>query len=534
MFDCFAQMSEIEIEMETKVSESRLWLAAVLKSTGEAMVVTDSHASILAMNPAAETTTGWAQEDVIGKPIAEVLQIVAEETLQPVESNVVRALEEGQTIHTPSGSLLIARDGTALPIDSNATLVRDGQGNVTGAILTFRGVAEPKRIVEALQEVFRKVQQAKREWESTVDELSDLILLIDSSGNVMRANRTVETWHLGQVTDVSGRPVHDLIHGNCMDPECYFVPVIDKVLRPATRDQPLELEIYDRVLGRHLLIKARSVRDPRRSAAYATVVVLQDTTERKLAEEMLRRYAAELKVRNEELDAFAHTVAHDLKNPIGLVMGYADLLLKDRAVALDHDLVESLQIVARIGRKMNNIVDELLLLAQVRNEEVQTEPLDMGSLVDQARQRLTHVIQESGAEIILPPAWPTASGYGPWIEEVWANYLSNALKYGGHPPCVELGAIGQPDGQVRFWVRDYGPGLTQEQQTRLFVPFTRLNRTCKGHGLGLSIVRRIIEKLGGQVGVESAGVPSQGSLFYFTLPAVSTHPRLQARGSEAL
>jgi len=155
--------------------------------------------------------------------------------------------------------------------------------------------------------------------------------------------------------------------------------------------------------------------------------------------------------------------------------------------------------------------------------------------VDQARQRLLHVIQECGADIVLPPAWPPASGYGPWIEEVWANYLSNALKYGGDPPCVELGAIGQPDGRVRFWVRDYGPGLTREQQAHLFVPFARLGRAREGHGLGLSIVRRIIEKLGGQVGVESAGVPGQGSLFYFTLPAaVSAHPSSQAQGGEAL
>ena len=523
--------------METQLNESRLWLATVLKSTGEAVVVTDSNASILAMNPAAEATIGWAQEDVIGQPIDKVLQVVAEETLLPVESNILRALEEGKTIQTPGGSLLIARDGTALPIDGNATLIRDGQGNVAGAVLTFRGVAEPRRIVEALQDVFRKVQQAKREWESTVDELSDLILLIDNAGNVMRANRTVEAWRLGQVTDVSGRPVHDLIHGNCMDPECYLGPVVDQVLGPATREQPVELEVYDRVLDRHLLIKARPVRDPRHSVAHATVVVLQDITERKQAEEMLRRYAAELQVRNEELDAFAHTVAHDLKNPISLVMGYAEVLINDRAIAADHELVEALQIVTRTGRKMNDIVEELLLLAQVRSEDVETEQLDMGSLVDQARQRLMHIIQESEAQVTLPPAWPRVSGYGAWIEEVWANYLSNALKYGGTPsaaPRIELGATEQPDGRVRFWVRDYGRGLTREQQAHLFAPFARLGRARRGHGLGLSIVRRIMEKLGGQAGVESAGVPGQGSVFYFILPAVAAaHPGSAVEGSQA-
>jgi signal transduction histidine kinase len=108
-------------------------------------------------------------------------------------------------------------------------------------------------------------------------------------------------------------------------------------------------------------------------------------------------------------------------------------------------------------------------------------------------------------------------GYAPWIGEVWINYISNALKYGGQPPHIELGTSIQIDNTVRFWVRDDGPGLTPEVQARLFVPFTQLKQIqTEGHGLGLSIVQRIIEKLGGRVGLESG--PGKGSLFFFTLP----------------
>jgi signal transduction histidine kinase len=103
---------------------------------------------------------------------------------------------------------------------------------------------------------------------------------------------------------------------------------------------------------------------------------------------------------------------------------------------------------------------------------------------------------------------------------VWVNYVSNALKYGGRPPRVELGATPQ-DGVVRFWVRDNGAGLTAEDQERLFTEFTRLHQVrAEGYGLGLSIVRRIIEKLGGDVGVESE--VGKGSTFYFTLPNSET------------
>jgi signal transduction histidine kinase len=129
------------------------------------------------------------------------------------------------------------------------------------------------------------------------------------------------------------------------------------------------------------------------------------------------------------------------------------------------------------------------------------------------------LIQQYHAEICRPGAWPAAVGYAPWIEEVWINYLSNALKYGGQPPVVELGADVQDDDWIRFWVRDNGPGILPDDQARLFTPFTRLSQVdLEGHGLGLSIVRRIVEKLGGEVGMESDTTGS-GSLFYFTLPA---------------
>jgi signal transduction histidine kinase len=179
---------------------------------------------------------------------------------------------------------------------------------------------------------------------------------------------------------------------------------------------------------------------------------------------------------------------------------------------------ESLDAIARNGKKMTNIINELLLLASVRQEEVELEPVKMANIVSEAQSRLTLLIEEYQAEIIVPDDWPVALGYGPWVEEVWANYLSNAIKYGGEPPRVELGATAQTDGMVRFWVRDNGQGLTPEEQAQLFIPFTRLDQALpKGHGLGLSIVQRIVKKLSGKVGVESK--PGQGSVFSFLLQA---------------
>jgi signal transduction histidine kinase len=260
-----------------------------------------------------------------------------------------------------------------------------------------------------------------------------------------------------------------------------------------------------------------AIRIEDRTTGYVGTV--EDITKRKQAEETLRQYNLDLQARNEELDAFAHTVAHDLKNLLTMILGYSEVLREDLAAMQLPNVEASLEAIARNSHKMENIIGEILLLAGVRKKEIKLEVLDMADIVAEACQRLTWMVEVQQAEIVLPTTWPTALGYGPWIEEVWVNYLSNGLKYGGLPPHLKLGGMIQDDGMVRFWVGDNGAGLTLEEQARLFSQFTRLDQArTKGHGLGLSIVRRIVEKLGGQVGIESAGIPGQGSTFYFTLP----------------
>ena len=247
--------------------------------------------------------------------------------------------------------------------------------------------------------------------------------------------------------------------------------------------------------------------------------------EKEEAETALRRYAAELEDRNQELDAFAHTVAHDLRNPLQRVVGYAYVLEREHGDKLDDLGRECLAGISGGVSTMSSIIQELLLLASVRKEDVPLESLSMGSIVEAALSRLNPLIEESHVEITTPESWPAALGYGPWIEEVWVNYVSNAAQYGGRPeegiPArVELGfnaTRGDSESSVCFWVRDNGLGLTAEERELLFRPFTRLERMrAKGHGLGLSIVRRIVERLGGRTGVYSE--EGTGSTFTFTLP----------------
>ncbi|MCP4536845.1 MAG: GAF domain-containing sensor histidine kinase [Chloroflexi bacterium] len=230
------------------------------------------------------------------------------------------------------------------------------------------------------------------------------------------------------------------------------------------------------------------------------------------------RLVEALRQRTAELDAFAADVAHDLGNPLTLIMGTAEVLVEGYDLLPEESLRDSLLMIARNGRRMKDIIDALLLLARVGEDDVILESLNMAHIVVEAQQRLPHLIEKYQAEISVPETWPIVLGHSQWVEEIWDNYLSNALKYGGHPPCVELGSTVEPDGMVSLWVRDNGSGLSPEDQAQLFTPFKRLSKKrTDGHGLGLAIVQRIVEKLGGRVWVKSE--VGQGSTFGFTLPA---------------
>lgn len=182
-------------------------------------------------------------------------------------------------------------------------------------------------------------------------------------------------------------------------------------------------------------------------------------------------------------------LAHDLKDPLIILIAAADLITAVPALT-PQELNECMQQIRCTAYEMNNIINSLLHFAKVSKAEVPVKPMDMpNKVVASARNRLGYIIKEKRARLNLPRAWPRAIGYGPWLEEVWANCISNALKHGGQPPYVELGASVQPGRTIRFWTRDNGPGIPSGARTSLFTPFDQIGSMPNlGHGLGLSIV----------------------------------------------
>jgi two-component system, sensor histidine kinase and response regulator len=221
-----------------------------------------------------------------------------------------------------------------------------------------------------------------------------------------------------------------------------------------------------------------------------------------------------------DLDAYAHTVAHDLKNPVAGIIGLSELLIDDSETvdaATRQDYLESLK---DAGHMLLDMINELLTLATLRRSEFRPEPVDMLRVVNGALFRLSHLSRSRNADISLDEAFPDTFGHAAWLEDVWSNFLSNAIKYGGNPAVIRCGSECREPGWQRFFVRDNGPGLSAQDQERLFGQFDQLQTpgSQDGHGLGLSIVRRILQKIGGRCGVESR--LGQGATFYFDLPLV--------------
>ncbi|BAX79498.1 sensory box histidine kinase [Labilibaculum antarcticum] len=223
----------------------------------------------------------------------------------------------------------------------------------------------------------------------------------------------------------------------------------------------------------------------------------------------------ELKIRNIELDAFGHTIAHELHSQLNSIIGFSQLILTDKEMS-EEKRNSFLEIIVSSGFKMSSIITEMLLFSNLKKDEIVKTHLSMKDIVEEAVNRISES-EKGTAKIFIAKEFEPSIGYGPWIEEVWYNYIRNAIKYGGTPPNIEIGSSIAEDGYKKFWVKDNGIGLDERQCDIIFVDPHKLgDGLVKGHGLGLSIVQRIIKKLDGWVKVEST--PNKGSIFSFYLP----------------
>lgn len=227
-----------------------------------------------------------------------------------------------------------------------------------------------------------------------------------------------------------------------------------------------------------------------------------------------------LVARNDALFSYSSTIAHDLKSPLGAIIGYADVVKLLMGDGLPAQVEKYLTSITDSATIMSDMITRLLWLAKLDHPLAATEVVDMHIILPAVLMRLQYQIDRRGMTMLIPEELPLVVGHEAWIEEVFANLISNAIKYIGddnpNPTiAIQCGRVGD---QIRFEVEDNGIGISAEDQAKLFTSFSRLHKVqVEGLGLGLVIVHRIVTNLGGQLGVESE--PGKGSVFWFTLPA---------------
>ena len=477
----------------------------VIEHMNDGVIVLDAQSRIVDINPAARQLVGCSDQDLIGQPMDQALSNWAD---------LVERCREAEEAHT---EIVLGEAGSRRYFDLHFSTLRDQRQGGGGRVIVLRDTTALKEAEIALREFNQELTDQNlelRKLTRAVEQSGSTIVITDLEGDIEYVNPAFSRTTGYSEQEAIGENPRILKSGE-HPPEMY-----EEMWKTISGGEVWRGELINKKKDGQLYWEAATISPINDEAGNIVhyLAVKRDITARKQAEEAQRRYAAELEAQNAELDAFSHTVAHDLKNPLTALIGSSNLLRMRYADMSQEQREDLLQKIEQSGFKIRNIVDELLLLASVREvSEVGTSPLDMEAIVAEAQERLEHLIEDHRAEIILPERWPVAVGYGPWVEEIWVNYLSNAIKYGGRPPQVEIGATIEKEGWVRYWVRDNGEGLSSAEQARLFTPFERLHQaSVEGHGLGLSVVRRIMEKLGGRVGVESE--EGEGSTFYFTLP----------------
>jgi signal transduction histidine kinase len=242
--------------------------------------------------------------------------------------------------------------------------------------------------------------------------------------------------------------------------------------------------------------------------------------ERKQAEEERQRLIARLEAQNTELERFTYTVSHDLKSPLITIRGFADYMRRDLAAGNIERVQQDLTRISQSAEKMQELLNNLLELSRIGRLMNPPEAIPFGEIVAEALARLEGPLQASGVRAHCHEATPTIYGDRARLVEVLQNLLENAIKFMGEQPNprIEIGVVDNPaDEMPVLYVRDNGIGIEAQYHQKIFGLFEKLAGGGEGTGIGLALVKRIIEVHGGQIWVESAGL-GQGSTFYFTLP----------------
>jgi len=344
---------------------------------------------------------------------------------------------------------------------------------------------------------------------------NDAIISADSHGDITYFNPGAERIFGHTLQEVSGKPLTVLMPERLRD--AHRAGLGRYVATGEARVVGRTVELVGQKRDGTEFPLELSLASWKRGPEVAFTAVIRDITERKAAEETVRRYAAQLEAANAELDAFAYSVSHDLRAPLRSLDGFSQALLEDWADRLDAQGTDYLQRVRSASQRMAQLIDDLLNLSHVTRAQMQVGPVDLSALAGGIATELRERDPSRQVEFAIAPALVVQADRG-LMGVVLDNLLGNAWKFTGQRQRahIEVG-VTPHNSRPAYFVRDNGAGFDMTYADKLFGAFQRLHgsREFEGSGIGLATVQRIIHRHGGRVWAEAA--PDRGATFYFTL-----------------
>ena len=522
-------------------------LATTLMSIGDAVIATDSSGCVLRMNGVAQKMTGWRSDEAHGRPIDEVFRIIHEQTRLPVTIPVAAALATGEVQNLSNHTLLIARDGSELPISDSAAPIMDGNGVMQGVVLVFRDVTRERGAENAIRgqnelleqrvtERTRMLAESARDFRDLSESMPQIVWICDPDGKNVYFNRQwVE--YTGLTLEESyghgwNKPFHpddqiraweawqNAVHNNGIysletrlrraDGEYLWwlvrgVPTVDqhgKILKwYGTCTNIDHIKRAEAELQQHRLH-------------------LEELVALRTEELTVAKQAAE--VANLTKSTFLANMSHEIRTPMNAILGLTHLLRRDETRPEQSTRLDKIDMAAK---HLLAVINDVLDLSKIEAGKFALEdtPVNIEALLGNVASMLAQKARDKGLRFNIETATlpHRIRGDATRLQQALLNYAANAIKFtnSGHITLrVAQKAEADDTTTLRFEVEDTGIGITPEIQSKLFNAFEQADnsttRKYGGTGLGLAITRKIAEVMGGGAGVTST--PGKGSTFWFT------------------
>ncbi len=469
-------------------------LTALIRCAPLPIAVIDRRGTVNVWNPAAEEVLGWPKEEMLGATLRQMLKAGG------LASLLEEALERGGLIGAETTQT--RKDGAAVDLRIFCAPLTDEEDRSHGVIAMMVDVTERNLIIEAFRE-------SKERFRNAFVHAPIGMAIVSREGRFLRVNPAFCRMLGYSETELLRLRAADLLDAD--DPE----PTASALLAGGAQKE-VRLRGKD---GRAVYAQWNTslITGAAGEAQYCISQVV-DISAMKAAEEQIRRYAEDLERSNRDLQHFAYVASHDLQEPLRMVRGFMELLAKRYRGRLGPDADEYIRYAVDGAARMQNLIKGLLAYSRVGTQGKRLTPIDAAASLRQALENLQVVIEETGAEV--------TSGSLPWVmgddvqlAQLFQNLISNAVKFrSGEPPRIRIAAAEEGEGFWRFSVTDNGIGFDPRHAERIFQMFQRLHGQgeYEGTGIGLALCKRIVERHGGRIWVESE--PGKGSTFYFTLP----------------